>query len=129
MQGTADRFPAASIVMIGPLADERDSDIAALREMRNVYFLGEKSLASIPDYLQHMDVGLMPYKDIDYNKALSPLKLFEYLAAGLGTVEHGVPTTEGHQQSGVYVHCQSYEAFFEQIEAMLAQAKSPELIQ
>lgn len=129
VRGTAERFPAASVVMIGPVADERDNDVAALQAMSNVHFLGEKSSASIPDYLQYMDVGLMPYKDIDYNKAVSPLKLFEYLAAGLGTVGHGVPTTKGHQQPGVYVHCESYEAFFEQIEAMLAQAKSLELIE
>ncbi|WP_079474763.1 glycosyltransferase [Marinococcus halophilus] len=126
---TAECFSSASIVMIGPISDERAKDLEELRALKNVYFLGEKPSEAIPDYLHYMDVGLMPYKDIDYNKAVSPLKLFEYLAAGLGTVGHGVPTTERHQERGIYSHAQSYEAFFEQVGAMLEQSKNPELIE
>lgn len=42
---------------------------------------------NIPDYLSHIDIGLLPLiQDTKFNKAKSPTKLFEYMAMGKPTI-------------------------------------------
>jgi teichuronic acid biosynthesis glycosyltransferase TuaH len=54
--------------------------------------------------MNSLDVGLMPYREIEYNKAVFPLKFYEYLASGLPVVGCGLPSTERYTQKGIYVH-------------------------
>jgi teichuronic acid biosynthesis glycosyltransferase TuaH len=72
-----------------------------------VHFLGAVDPARVPSYMRALDVGLLPYRRVEYNRAVSPLKLFEYLAAGLVTVGTGVPTTMKYQRPGVYYYSES----------------------
>lgn len=53
-----------------------------LFKLRNVYFLGHRSIEVACAYPQHMDVCLLPYTINDYTKYIYPLKLQEYLAGG-----------------------------------------------
>lgn len=80
--------PIYSFVFAGP--SQIDADVAAaikaLSQKRNVYFLGEKATNLVPAYVQHLDVGLMPYRNDDYAKYGYPLKLHEYLAAGIPAI-------------------------------------------
>jgi glycosyltransferase involved in cell wall biosynthesis len=57
---------------------------------RNVVHLGRKGVVEVPGYLQHGDVGVIPYRSSPFNEASCPLKLYEYLAAGLPAVVSGV---------------------------------------
>ncbi len=54
--------------------------------MNNVSFLGEKSQSEIVPYLVNANVGIIPFKIDDLTNDISPIKLFEYCAAGLTTV-------------------------------------------
>ncbi|HEU4622351.1 MAG TPA: glycosyltransferase [Burkholderiaceae bacterium] len=77
-----------SFVMIGPrgqLAGKQD-DFEALSAEPNVHMLGGRPATSLPAYAQHLDVGLMPYENNGYTRYIDPLKLKEYLAAGLPVV-------------------------------------------
>jgi glycosyltransferase involved in cell wall biosynthesis len=49
----------------------------------NVHFLGLKPQGSLPDYLARFDVGLLPFVVSPMTHAVSPLKVFEYLACGV----------------------------------------------
>lgn len=79
------RMPDVSFVLIGPekLAAER------LQNLPNVHLLGRRKYDELPAYLQHSDVGIIPFDVkghatlIDY---VNPLKLYEYLACGLPCV-------------------------------------------
>ena len=51
-----------------------------------MHFLGNKSIDELPAYVQHMDVCTMFYEVNDYTKYIYPLKLHEYLAAGVPVV-------------------------------------------
>ena len=97
-------FPEAAIVLIG-------DDKAARPEMPdNVHFLGLKPQTDLPAYLQRFDVGIIPFKVNDTTHAVSPLKVYEYLASGVpiaapplraleyiegAVTENGIPTAVG----------------------------------
>jgi hypothetical protein len=78
----AHALPWVSFVLIGPdrLARPRLAGLA------NVHVLGLRDYAALPGYLQHAQVGLLPF-DPTRNPAgvaaLNPQKLYAYLASGL----------------------------------------------
>jgi glycosyltransferase involved in cell wall biosynthesis len=57
-----------------------------IRELRaacaNVLYLGEKRYEELPAYLAHFDAAMIPFLVNDITNAVSPLKLFEYMAGG-----------------------------------------------
>jgi hypothetical protein len=73
-------IPRAQFVLIGPVTHPPPSGVTALR---NLHVLGRRSYASVPGYLQHARVGLLPLSAHASNVGRSPMKLYEYLAAGL----------------------------------------------
>jgi glycosyltransferase involved in cell wall biosynthesis len=75
--------PGIRIVLIGPAS----GDIAnALSGRPNVFLLGPRPYESLPAYLQHAQIGLLPLTAHPANEGRSPMKLFEYGAAGLPVV-------------------------------------------
>jgi glycosyltransferase involved in cell wall biosynthesis len=80
-----------SIILIGPVLLRK---ILNLSKYKNVYFLGMKNKEEIPLYIRALDVCLIPYKLNDFTKAVSPLKLFEYLALGKPVVATTLPDLE-----------------------------------
>lgn len=59
---------------------------------KNVYTFGPKPYKEIPAYMQHADVGLIPFKDLSRMDTVErPLKFYQYLASGLPVVSvaHG----------------------------------------
>jgi glycosyltransferase involved in cell wall biosynthesis len=78
-------LPGVSFVLIGPdeVARER------LTSRSNLHLLGRRPYATLPGYLAHADVGLIPFDAADHPElveSIHPLKLYEYLAAGLPVV-------------------------------------------
>jgi len=51
--------------------------------MPNVHYLGLKTISQVPHYVKGFDVGLMPYVLNRQVFNSCPLKLYDYLAAGL----------------------------------------------
>jgi len=81
--------PGASLVLVGPVAAAlRDAEL--LREP-NVHVLGHRPYDDLPAYVQHFDVGVIPYALSAWTVAVDPLKLLEYLAAGLPVVTTAIP--------------------------------------
>jgi len=69
--------PDATVIVIG-------DDRAARPPMPpNVRFLGLRPQADLPGYLARLDVGLVPFTVTPVTHAVSPLKVFEYLACGV----------------------------------------------
>ncbi|NRT74181.1 glycosyltransferase [Clostridium beijerinckii] len=46
----------------------------------NVYFLGLKKQYELPAYLKYSDFAMLPFKNCEIGKYVSPLKIFEYIA-------------------------------------------------
>ena len=57
-----------------------------LKSGNNVHNLGAKNYSALPSYAKHFNCAMIPFKKGDIAKATSPVKLFEYMAAGLPTV-------------------------------------------
>ncbi len=83
-------LPHASFVLIGPVSQELD--MGSLKNLPNVHLLGPRRHALVPAYLQHADIGIIPFNLNTHGRMLdsvSPLKLFEYFACGLPSVCFG----------------------------------------
>jgi glycosyltransferase involved in cell wall biosynthesis len=57
----------------------------------NVYVMGKRPYFQLPQYLSGLDVCLVPFKNNPITHGASPLKLYEYLAAGRAVVSTPVP--------------------------------------
>ena len=57
-----------------------------LEKKKNVHNLGVKNYESLPKYANNFNCAMIPFKRGEIAKATSPVKLFEYMAAGLPTV-------------------------------------------
>ena len=90
----AEAFPDARIVLIG----DRPPRMPALPN--NVHALGLKAQADLAAYLQHTNVGLIPFVVSRTTHAVSPLKVFEYLAMGVPVAATPLQPLEG--LDGVY---------------------------
>lgn len=59
---------------------------AGLKLKENVHNLGAKNYENLPKYAKYFDCAMIPFRQGEIAKATSPVKLFEYMAAGLPTV-------------------------------------------
>jgi len=84
---TARKLPHVSIVMLGRVT----MDVSPLRGLRNVHLLGHRPYASLPGYCKGFDAAMIPFPISDVTLNSNPLKLREYLAAGLPVVSTAIP--------------------------------------
>lgn len=81
----AQAHPHVSFVIVGPDLSAR----SRFATLPNLHVLGPRSYATIPAYLHHSDVGLIPFDRAGHPELvdhINPLKLYEYMAAGLPVV-------------------------------------------
>ena len=103
----AARFPDSLFLVVG--GPQSDSDhyksIANENEVTNIKFTGPVAHSKIPLYLYASDVLLALWsKKVPTINYCSPLKIFEYMAAGRNIVAHSFPTIKEvirHQQNGL----------------------------
>ncbi len=114
----ARRRPDWHIVLIG----DADSgvNLSACRAIPNMHFLGRRPYADLPAYCRHFDAGLIPFKVNALTRAVNPIKLREYLAAGLPVVS--TPLPEVVQTDGHVCAAATADAFITEIETCVAAA-------
>jgi glycosyltransferase involved in cell wall biosynthesis len=83
----ARRKPDWSFVLIG----SRRCAAEVLDGLGNVHLLGGKPYDELPRYARGFDVGLIPFRMNQLTQAVNPIKLREYLAAGLPVVSAPMP--------------------------------------
>ena len=88
--------PAWSFAMVGAvgLGDPR-GDVSALEREPNVHLLGGRSYEQLPAVLRGAAAGLIPYALNPLTASVFPMKVYEYLAAGLPVVATPLPSLEG----------------------------------
>jgi glycosyltransferase involved in cell wall biosynthesis len=80
----AQQMPDIQIVLVGPLLDPLH--LEPLRAASNVEIRPALARPEVIGLIRSADVGLVPHRDNALTRAMSPLKLYEYLAAGLPVV-------------------------------------------
>ena len=118
---TAEHFKNGSVVLIGKITVDAERKIKILDNVKNIHFLGRKPYAELPAYCKGFDVALNPFEINELTLAANPLKVREYLAAGLEVVSTGIPEVR------ILDYCrigETHDEFIEQIEEVLANPKS-----
>ncbi len=88
----AEARPRWHLVIVGPVMVRRGREkVDTLASLPNVHVLGHRPAQEVPRYMLALDVGLMPYRLNLWTENISPLKLYEYLAAGLPIVSTAIP--------------------------------------
>lgn len=72
-------------------------DLSGYRRQPNMHFLGRKPYESLPAYCRAFDAGVIPFRVNELTKAVNPIKLREYLAAGLPVVATPMPELEQYR--------------------------------
>ena len=90
MAAVAKHFAGGSLVILG----KATTDISMLESLPNVRLLGRKPYESLPAYCKGFDVALMPFRINELTLNANPLKVREYLAAGLPVVSTSIPEVE-----------------------------------
>ena len=91
----AEAYPAWSFVFLGEVNIVHQINAwQAMLALPNVFYLGKVDAAQVPAYLKGFDVGLMPYAQSKEADNISPLKLYDYLAAGLPVASIAIPAAQ-----------------------------------
>ena len=90
----AEAMPKTKFVMVGPVL----VDISALRQHRNLLWLGQKPHQDVPAYLREFDVAIIPYVQDAYTATSFPAKVHEYLMMGKPVVAMTSPELEAYNQ-------------------------------
>jgi glycosyltransferase involved in cell wall biosynthesis len=88
----AQRRPSWTIALIGKVS----VDIAPLRRFSNIRVLGQKPYADLPSYCKAFSVGLVPFVINELTRSVNPIKLREYLSAGLPVVSTDLPEVRAY---------------------------------
>lgn len=84
----AHEFAHCSVVMVGPLYN-----ISRVPRASNLLWLGFKPYEQLAAYAGSFDVGIIPFKRSSMIEAVNPIKMWEYMAAGLPVVTTDIPET------------------------------------
>jgi glycosyltransferase involved in cell wall biosynthesis len=81
-----------TLALVGPLGvGDPHSDVAALAAAPNVHLLGPRRHDELPRVLRGAAVGLIPYARNRLTASIFPMKVYEYLAAGLPVIATPLP--------------------------------------
>jgi len=87
--------PWFSFVILG----DAKVDVSELRSLPNVHLLGRKPYAQLPAYCAHFDAGLLLFAQNAMTRHVNPVKMREYIAAGLPVISTPLPEARAYQRS------------------------------
>jgi len=76
-----------TVVIVGKI----HVDVSELEKYPNLKFLGRKPYDRLPEFCKGFSVGIIPFLVNEYTRHVNPIKLREYLSAGLPVVSTNLP--------------------------------------
>jgi glycosyltransferase involved in cell wall biosynthesis len=113
----AEARPEWTVLMVGAIR----TDTSALRSLPNVHMLGRRDYDSLPGYCKAFSVAILPFVVNGLTLAANPLKLREYLAAGLPVV--ATPLPEVRKLGSLVRTALTPEDFLREVDASLNNEK------
>ncbi len=88
--------PEWTFALVGPVGlGDPDTDVTALEHEPNIHLLGVREQRTLPAVLRGAAAGLIPYRSSRLTASIFPMKVYEYLAAGVPVVATGLPSLAG----------------------------------
>jgi glycosyltransferase involved in cell wall biosynthesis len=122
----ASDLPEWDIVLVGPIV--LDLEQKHTLDRPNIRFMGRQPYDILPGILAGFDVAMIPFVLSDLIKGTSPIKLFEYLAAGLPVISTSMPEVLPLREPGI-VACADDATAFVQAVHHLKESNSPDIIE
>jgi glycosyltransferase involved in cell wall biosynthesis len=122
IKSVAKQCPHYQFVFIGPDYDGSFKE-QNLTETENLHWLGEKKYEELPGYVHYFNVATIPFVINEITQCASPIKLFEYLAAGKPIVATDLP--ECRKYRGVLLARNNTE-FVAQLDTAIKVSDDPE---
>jgi glycosyltransferase involved in cell wall biosynthesis len=92
LQRLAERRPNWTLVLAGPVEEDRVP--AAIARLRNVIFTGPVPYDQSQGWMRSFDVAMIPHVRAGITESMNPLKIYNYLAAGVPVVTTPVANIE-----------------------------------
>ncbi|APR84797.1 Glycosyltransferase [Minicystis rosea] len=110
MEAVARHFSGGSLVLLGKVT----TDISRLTALPNVHVLGRKPFSELPAYCKGFDVAINPFPRNEMTLNANPLKVREYLAAGLPVVSTRIPEVEVVKEARIGDTTEAFIALLEE---------------
>jgi len=95
---TAKLLPHYLFVMIGPGSPDL---LADLKKCSNIIVMGYKPYHQLPAIVSYFSAGIIPFRLNLLNESTNPIKLYEYLGAGIPVVSTGIKEVSLYENEGV----------------------------
>lgn len=95
-EAVAESLPQYEFVIVGPVDDDARDRVRGFSSLRNVHIVGAVPSNDIPSYVASFDVGIIPFVVDELTRGVSPLKMYEYLAARVPVVATPLPVCRAH---------------------------------
>jgi len=84
-----------TFAVVGPVGlGDPLTDVSVLESEPNIRLLGSRRYSELPAVLREADVGLIPYAVNKLTESIFPMKVYEYLAAGLPVIATELPSLD-----------------------------------
>jgi glycosyltransferase involved in cell wall biosynthesis len=90
VEAVARHFSGGSVVLLG----KSTMDLSRLKALPNVHLTGRVPFSTLPGYCKGFDAAILPFPISEVTLNANPLKVREYLAAGLPVVSTRIPEVE-----------------------------------
>ncbi|HEY6796559.1 MAG TPA: glycosyltransferase [Kineosporiaceae bacterium] len=116
---------AGPIGIDGGSAQREVAELAALPGPGRARYLGNLAPADLAAAAARCTVGIIPYLDNPYTRGVFPMKVYEYLAAGLAVVSTRLPGLAG--EAGGHLHVVDRDGFAGAVLRVLAVPSSADV--
>lgn len=101
------------IVLVGPVL--LNPEQRQTLHYPNIQLMGRQPYDALPSIMSGFDVSMIPFILNDLIKGTSPIKLYEYLAAGLPVVSTSMPEVVAMEESGIVECADDPDSFVQSI--------------
>jgi len=119
----AGRKPDWRFLLVGPIDERVRREADLLATLPNVELLGQRPSDAMPGYVQGFDVGAIWFQLTEMTRGVTPLKMYEYLAAGVPCVSTPLPACV---EEPAVATAADPETFVARLEEALATSGDPE---
>jgi glycosyltransferase involved in cell wall biosynthesis len=101
--------PDYAFALVGPTGlGDPTTDVSALHAVPNVHLLGGRPRDQLPAVMRAADAGIIPYASNRLTASIFPMKVYEYLAAGLPVVTTALPALAGVEEVAAAADAQTF---------------------